>query len=256
MSMKKILFLLILCCSGALLRAQEILPGISVRNANGKIIVSWRNEYQKPVTTINIQRSYDSLNNYSTIGSVLNPQNKENGYADLTAPYNKMYYRVFIAFEGGAYIISTPSRPVKDTGAYTNTAVKYPWQVDPSVDPNITVPPPVIVNPTAPATPNTPVINYPSKWVFTARDNNVVIHLPDVEIRKYSVKFFDESDKLLFELNNLKDDYLIIEKVNFKKSGWYHFELFESGKSVEKNKFFIGKDGKVTNDTPRRTGNR
>jgi len=255
--MKKNLFVFLLfCCTGSLLHAQEILPGISVRNAGGKIIVSWRNEYQKPVTTINIQRSYDSLTNYSTIGSVLNPQNKENGYADLTAPYSKMYYRVFIAFEGGSYIISTPARPVKDTGAYNSTAVKYPWQVDPSIDPNIIVPPSTSANPVNPATPNTPVITYPSKWVFTARDNNVVIYLPDVETKKYSVKFFDELDKPLFELNNLKDDYLIIEKVNFKKSGWYHFEVLESGKSVEKNKFYIGKDGKVTNDTPKKIGNK
>lgn len=262
--MKKIIFLLLLSCfAPRLLRAQEILPGISVRNASGKIIVSWRNEYQKPISTINIQRSYDSLANYTTIGSVLNPQNKENGYSDLTAPYSKMYYRVFIAFEGGAYIISTPARPVKDTGAYTVTTIKYPWQVDPTVDPTINVPPPpvIIVNPPTPTpgippTPTVPVIPFPSKWVFTARDNNVVIHLPDVEIKKYSVKFFDEQDKPLFELNNLKDDYLIIEKVNFKKSGWYHFELFESGKSVEKNRFYIGKDGKITNDTPKKTGNK
>ena len=251
--MKRIFFLLLLLSgAGKLLQAQEILPGISVRNSAGKIIVSWRNEYQKPISTINIQRSYDSLKNFSTIGSVLTPQNKENGYADLTAPYGKMYYRVFIAFEGGSYIISTPTRPTKDTGALTTSAVKYPWQVDPSIDPNINVPP----SPTSPTTPNTPGIPYPSKWVFTARDNNVVIHLPDVEAKRYSVKFFDELDNQLFELNNLKDDYLIIEKVNFKKSGWYHFELFESGRSVEKNRFFIGKDGRVTNDTPKKIGNR
>jgi hypothetical protein len=235
-----------------LLRAQEILPGISVRNSSGKIIVSWRNEYQKPVSNISIQRSYDSLNNYTTIGSVLNPQNKENGYADLSAPYNKMYYRVFIAFEGGSYIISAPARPVKDTGVFVNTEVKYPWQVDPNADPNINIPPstpsPGNTLPDAPA--------YPSRWVFTARDNNVVIHLPDVEIKKYSVKFFDELDNELFELKNIKDDYLIIEKVNFKKSGWYHFELSESGRPVEKNRFFIAKDGKVTNDTQRKPGNR
>ena len=236
---------------GHSLQAQEILPGITVRNSGGKIIVSWRNEYQKPVSNISIQRSYDSLNNFTTIGSVLNPQNKENGYADLTPPYNKMYYRLFIAFEGGSYIISTPARPTKDTGAMVSSAVRYPWQVDPSADPNIQVPPPP-----SPNLPNAPVIPYPSRWVFTARDNNVVIHLPDVETKKYSVKFFDELDKQIFELTNLKDDYLIIEKVNFKKSGWYHFELFENGLSVEKNRFYIAKDGRVTNDTPRKTGNK
>jgi hypothetical protein len=44
----------------------------------------------------------------------LNPLNKENGYPDLNPPYNKMYYRVSISFEGGAYIIGPSTRPVKE----------------------------------------------------------------------------------------------------------------------------------------------
>jgi hypothetical protein len=238
------ILLLIILAFGFTAKAQEILPGISVRNNNGKIIVSWKNEYQQNVTTINIQRSYDSLNNYSTIGSVLNPLNKENGYADLTAPYNKMYYRVFIAFEGGSYLLSKPVRPVKDTASFTQNKVLYPWQVNPGADPSIQVP---------------PVTNgfIASKTVFTARDNNVVIHLADVESKKYTVKFFDELDNLLFELPQVKEDYLIVDKVNFKRSGWFYFEVFENGKSIEKSKFFIAKDGKITNDIPKKTtGNR
>ena len=163
---KLILFLLIAFNSIASLYAQEILPGISVININGKIIVSWKNEYQQPVANINIQRSYDSLKNYTTIGTVLNPQNKENGYADANAPYNKMYYRVFIAFDGGSYLISQPVRPSKDTGTLATSSVRFPWQTDPSTDPNIQVPAPGTVN---------AEISFPSKWVFTAKDNNVVL---------------------------------------------------------------------------------
>jgi hypothetical protein len=60
----------------------------------------------------------------------------------------------------------------------------------------------------------------------------------------------------LFELTNLKEEYLIIEKVNFIRSGWYRFELFESGQLVEKNKFFIPKDGKITNGPEKKQPNR
>ena len=76
------LFILFFNLLAVSLTAQDTLPRISVRNLNGQIIVSWINNYKVPVTTINVQRSYDSLKNYTTIGSVLSPQNFENGYAD------------------------------------------------------------------------------------------------------------------------------------------------------------------------------
>ena len=218
--------------------SQATLPSISVTNYNGKIIINWKNNYTLPIANLSIQRSYDSLKNYSTIGSVLNPQNIENGYADNNAPYNKMYYRVFIAFEGGSYIISKVARPVKttDSNADSANAIRYPWLVDPRTDPTLQTPP-VVKNNTY----------TPSVKIYTARDNNVVIHLPDAAVKNYTAVFFNDLNKKLFELSNLKEEYLIIEKVNFGNAGWFSFELYESGRLVEKNKFLIPKDGKITN---------
>jgi hypothetical protein len=159
-----------------------------------------------------------------------------------------MYYRVFIAFEGGSYIISTPVRPTKDTGS-TGSSVRYPWQLDPNNDPRLQVPP-------ADNHPDNPALNFPSKWVYTARDNNVIIHLPEAASKKYTANFLDESGKTIFELTNLKEEYLIIEKVNFARSGWYNFELYDNGKLVEKNRFFIPKDGKVTNEPVKKITNK
>jgi hypothetical protein len=238
--------------------AQQILPGIRVMNYSDKIIIDWKNEYQLPVSNINIQRSYDSLKNFTTIGTVLNPQNKENGYSDNEPPYNKMYYRVFIAFEGGSYIISPSVRPVKlppviisDTLITGDTTITkdqplLPWQVDPRADTAFQAPPPVKNE-----------IAYPSLRIFTAKDNNVIIHLPDALLKKYEVKFFDHLEKELFQLSSLTDEYLIIEKVNFRHSGWFYFEIYEDGKLIEKNKFFVPKDGKINNGDPvRKAGSR
>lgn len=210
---------------------QKALPSISVKNINNKIIISWINEYNKPITTLNIQRSYDSLRNYKTAGSVLSPQSRENGYADISAPYNKMYYRIFVAFEGGSYAYSKIMRPVKDTSKYViNAEDQFPW-LNAVNDSSLIEPP---IKTTTPA--------YPSSNIFTSKDNNVVIHLYNATTRKYTVKFFDETDKLLFELKKIKEDYLIIEKVNFVRTGWYHFEIYEEGELMEKNKFQILKD--------------
>jgi hypothetical protein len=251
-----------------------VLPGITVKDFNGKIIVSWQNAYNVPVTNISIQRSYDSTKNFSTIGTVLNPQNLENGFADDKPPYSKMYYRVFISFEGGSYLFSSIVRPVKvppvkkdtpvvnvdttavDPGDITVNKTKdstgkivtnpdnnpnlprFPWHASPLTD---------SIGKTLPK--NDPdLITYPSQRIYTGRENNVVIHLRDAVSKKYSVKFFDENNNFLFELTKLKEEYLIVEKVNFVHSGWFHFELFENGKLIEKNKFLIGKDGKTGNN--------
>jgi len=259
--MRKASFLLIVLFNllAVRLTAQDTLPRITVKNLNGQIVISWLNNYKVPVTTINIQRSYDSLRNFSTIGSVLNPQNIENGYADSKPPYNKMYYRVFVSFDGGTYLFSKPARPVKekpaaiadvnDTGSAPDTS--FPFLVkgrdrsavqtitdqknkDPNIWPKTQLP--TINNPE--------IITYPSRRIFSAKDNNVIIYLPDAETKKYTVKFFEDNDVPLFELNKLHEPYLIIEKVNFVHAGWFHFEIYENGKLIEKNKLFISKDGK------------
>ncbi|MEO7445664.1 MAG: hypothetical protein ABIT96_11495 [Ferruginibacter sp.] len=225
---------------------QDVLPSITVYNINNKIIISWRNEFTRPVTTINIQRSYDSSKNYTTIGSVLNPQNKENGYADLTAPYNRMYYRVFISFEGGSYILSPAEKPVKFVPGLLS-ADDSTRAVDPLLDSLLQAPPP-----SAPGGGT----NYPSHRVFTGRDNNVIINLNDYDSKKYSIKFFDENNHLVFELQKLREDFLIVDKVNFMRSGWYNFELYQNGTLLDKNRFYITRDVRGGPEPMKRVGNR
>ncbi len=226
-------FLVFISTSFNAIAQQKPLPAIMVKNINNKIIVSWINEFTKPITTLNIQRSYDSLKNYKTAGSVLSPQSRENGYADVNAPYNKMYYRIFVAFEGGSYAYSNVMRPIKDTTKYNNGADdKSPWMAGSGRDSGFIQPP------------SKPTITYPSSFIFTAKDNNVIIHLNETATRKYSVKFFDDTEKFLFEIKRIKEDYLIIEKVNFVHTGWFNFEIYEDGELLEKNKFQITKEVK------------
>jgi hypothetical protein len=268
--MKKYLFnFLLTILASAVSYAQETLPSITVKNINERIIVSWRNEYKIPVATINIQRSFDSLKNYKTIGSVLNPMNVENGYADANPPYNKMYYRVFIGFEGGTYLISSAFRPVKEdqNGGYV-PIVRYSWQLGSDTAKEFTLPAPGSISPVTgvrpsvqsppavvPAPAKEAAIPYPSQRIFTARDNNVVIYLPDAKSKKYNAIFFDDANNQLFELTKLEDEYLIIEKVNFVHAGWFYFELYENQKLLEKNKFYVAKDEKKP-DSNKRQGNK
>jgi hypothetical protein len=85
----------------------------------------------------------------------------------------------------------------------------------------------------------------PSKYVYTTeRDGNVAISLPEAKTTHYSIKFFeDDTDKtFLFDVKQVKETYLVVDKTNFMHAGWFRFELYEDGKLKETHKFFIPKD--------------
>ena len=85
--------------------AQDTLPKVSVTQISNKVLISWTNPYTS-LTTINIQRSYDSLKNFTTIGSVMNINAKSNGFVDAKEFLPPQYYRLFVSFEGGTYIFT------------------------------------------------------------------------------------------------------------------------------------------------------
>ena len=212
-----LVFLLMLLLSGAKVFSQDTLPKLSVVNINNHIVISWSNPYTS-LTTINIQRSPDSLKNFISIGTVLDVKNKTNGFVDAKPLSGRQYYRLFLSFEGGMYIFTNSERPTLDTSKiipkeYRQSAVNT-WFV-------------------------------PSKFIYTGRDNNVIISLPLAGKKKYLVKFFEENGNPVFEISKLSESYLTVDKVNFIHAGFFNFEIYEEGILLERHKFYIPKDGKV-----------
>ena len=73
-----LLLLVLLMANSA--AGQDTLPRFSaVIKANGKIVLSWHNSYPV-VNQISIQRSKDSLKNFTTILTVPDPTIPENGF--------------------------------------------------------------------------------------------------------------------------------------------------------------------------------
>ena len=216
-----IIFLILLICNNYELFAQDTLPKLSVSNISNNILVSWTNPFTY-LTSINIQRSFDSTRNFTTIGSILDVKNKQNGFVDAKPKSTNMFYRVFISFEGGTYMFTRSYRPVKDT-LKTMLDIKTFKQAE--------------------------VITWfvPSSRIYTGKDNNVIISLPDADKKNYALKFFEENGTLVFEILKIKEPFLTLEKVNFLHAGMFNFELFEEGKLVEKHKFYIPKEGKINN---------
>lgn len=79
----------------------------------------------------------------------------------------------------------------------------------------------------------------PSGFIFTNSEGNLVIALPDVQKKKFSLHVYSKEGTPIFEMKNIKEPLLQIDKSNFYKSGWFKYELFEAGKLREKNRFYI-----------------
>ncbi|MEO8823998.1 MAG: hypothetical protein ABI366_10545 [Ginsengibacter sp.] len=202
--------------------AQDTLPKISVTQLGTKVLVSWNNPFTN-VANINVQRSSDSLKNFTTIGSLLDVSPGINGFADPKEFIpSDQYYRLFISFHGGSYIFTKSHRPGKDTLSQVPPIEKPPAVEKPRNDRNHFI---------------------PSPHVFMGRDNNVIISLPDAAHKRYSIRFYRDDGSFLFEISKIKENYLTLDKANFLRAGLFIFELYDNKIIIERHNFYIPRDG-------------
>jgi hypothetical protein len=307
--MHKTAGLLILCLLlTIMLPGQDTLPRFSAAaRGPGKILISWHNKYRE-VSQISIQRSADSLKNFTTLLTVPDPRLPENGAMDNKAEHPNFFYRLFIVLGNGNYIFTPSHRPrsrSEETAPATVLKEKEKVEeVDESVAraANTRL---LVVSPATRSTVRTPAtihglpeltlantvfvrkgdsllgqltgsrveifrdsllrktkdtlifidgdtllikpfiakdVYRASQYIYTGKYGNIQVSLPEAAQRHYAVKFFDDADKLLFELSEIKDPRLTLDKTNFRHSGWFHFELYDGDQLKEKNKFFIPKE--------------
>ncbi|HEX4374782.1 MAG TPA: hypothetical protein VHZ50_15870 [Puia sp.] len=300
--MRSRLALLIFCLSSsAIVFAQDTLPKFSAAlKNNGKVLISWRNNFQS-VSQISIQRSSDSLKNFTTFLTVPDPSVPQNGFVDPKAD-GRMYYRLFIVLGNGSYLFSKSKHPSSGVTAVVNEnenpenkEIKFRNEDQRVVyqknNKNEEFLSPAKINPATGIEIETTIfikrndsligqfsgkmlnrfrdsvlkktkdtlafigtdtvlirsfvpkeVYKISNYVFTTKDGNIDISLPDATTKKYSVKFLELDSSPVFDIKEIKDVLLIVDKTNFVHSGWFRFELFEDGKLKEKNRFFIPKD--------------
>jgi len=290
----------------AVLRAQDTLPRFTaIVRGPGKILISWHNKYPV-VSQISIQRSSDSLKNFTTLLTVPDPKLPENGAVDSKADHPNYYYRLFVVLDNGQYLFTNSQRP--HSNIHESPAVVAADKVD---EPAPGVPADNRLLYMAPADDRTKTrIKSPvairrlpelsmsnilfvrkgdtllgqlsgsriqafrdsilrrtkdtlvfvdgdtmlirpfvakevykvSPFVYTGKYGNIHVMLPQPAGKHFAVKFFDENRRLLFELSEIRDPALIVDKTNFQHSGWFYFELYDGDQLKEKNKFFIPKE--------------
>jgi hypothetical protein len=237
---KQLLFLLLPFITAKILLAQDTLPNFSITDAgNNRVIISWTNKFTE-IKQISIQRSFDSLSKYKTILTVPDPTTLQNGFVDTKAPSDRMFYRLYILLDKGAFLFSPAKRPGNDSLRKierNNTGITGIGKV---INNDLTIDS-IKVNPFSVPAKNKPTGWAPSPFVYTYKDGYVRISLPEND-KKYGIKFFDAENVFLFELKEIPERTFRIDKTNFYHSGWFNFELYQDGKLVEKNKFFLQKD--------------
>jgi hypothetical protein len=253
-----------------------------VNRGRERIIISWTNPYGAQIKQLSVQRSFDSLKNFKTILTLPDPTVPQNGYVDTKATNDHMYYRLYILLDSGRYSFSRSRRPVTDnsiavvtqpTGAQSRGVIPleniskagehidriiYVKKQDTLIGGipesnlkrfrdsiNFTTKDTIYMR-----SADTILVRVfipkelyrPSRFVFTEKDGNIRIALPDAHKRKYSLKFFEEDLTEAFEVKQINETVLFLDKSNFHHSGWFSFELYEDGKLKERHKLFVPKD--------------
>jgi hypothetical protein len=253
--------------------AQSALPDFNATIRAGKVIISWYNGLDS-VIQISIQRSPDSLKGFKTIITLPDPTAVTNGYLDNKAPNTTQFYKLYVQQSRGRYFVTKAFKPVLDTARIVKTApvsdpVKSPAarpsrppaqgnapglsSTDSNTSGNMKL---AAANPTGfrlingknvvdsarVGVPDLSNAFTPSVFVYTNKEGNVVIALPESRSSVFSIKFYRDSGEPVFTLNKIKEPLLTLDKSNFFHSGWFRFELYENDRLREKYKFYLPKE--------------
>ena len=217
-------------------QGQDTLPDFTVKNRFGKVIVSWTNPYDSTVQ-ISVQRSADSLKGFKTILTIPDPKAITNGFLDAKAPNTTQYYKLYVQQPGGKFFFTKSRKPVVDS----SKTVKYELASNKPTGIKFLNGVPQTDSAKA-KVPDLKNVFTPSIFVYTNPDGNVVIALPEQKIKAYSLKFYLPDGTQIFQMSQVKETLLTLDKSNFHRSGWFNFELYENNILKEKSKLFIPKD--------------
>ncbi|WPV69841.1 hypothetical protein [Chitinophaga sp. LS1] len=205
----------------------------------------------RDVKSIGVQRSLDSVLNFNTIGYIANPGDIRCAYDDGKPLPGSNYYRMLIIFNNGRYfftkvVLAVPDSTIDDREKLTAADVKAAIAAAKAAGvATSAAPPPVVTDKGAApvkekeAPKEEKIVWHPSNYIYTTADGNVNIKLPEAPNKRYVIKFFEPDGSFLFDIKEVKEPFLILEKAIFLHAGWFNFEIVEDGKVLEKWNVFI-----------------
>lgn len=217
--------------STAEVKAQSTLPDIDIFSQKGVNVINWICPYDG-IKSIAVQRSSDSVYNFSTIGYVKNLTKGAQAFVDGHPTPGKNYYRLYIAFSSDLTWYSNRVRIIVDSNQLIQQAVMPP---NDSLQKMVNT---LSLGNNPSNVTSIPEYNYVrSQYVFTNPfTGHINIELPDTYDKQaiYSLKFYNDKNRMVLAIDKMSEPSLVLDKRNFQKKGIYKFELTKNRTLIEK----------------------
>ena len=212
-------------------QAQPVLPDVLAVTQKGLNVLSWTNQYDG-IKSIAVQRSNDSVYNYTTIGYVKNLKKGVQGFVDGHPNPGVNWYRLYIAFNSDLTWNSNRVKIFVDSAQLMQQRVLPPNDSLQKIVSSLS-----LGTGTAPDPSEINAYTYiRSQYVFTNPfTGHINVEMPDSTDKKssYSLIFFDTKNRQVLEVPKLVEHSVIIDKRNFQRKGIYKFEMKKNKDVIE-----------------------
>ncbi len=223
------------------INAQPLLPDIAGTTEKGVNVISWSCQYDG-IKSIAVQRSADSAYNYITAGYVKNLKKGIQAFVDGHPAPGNNWYRLYIVFNSDlTWYSNRINLPVDSNELLKQQAVLPPndslQKIIASTSGNDSLQKlvrKIAIKITTDETEINPLTYIKSQYIFTnPLTGHVNMELPEVTKHKYSVRFYNQKEKLILEVPRIAESPVIIDKRNFQQKGLFKFILKRDNSQLE-----------------------
>lgn len=198
------------------------LPNVAIAQNKNTVELKWFCQYEG-VHAISVERSLDSGENYQRIGEPNTINKGEQVFTDTHPVCGSNWYRIQLEFNSGLLWNSHIAKIHMDSNQYyfnqiqkangnTSLAVASDTNID-----------------------NIDAYSYfKSLYINTIpASGHVLVTIQDGDIHNYTIKFLDQNEHFLFQVDGIREKSYSIDKRNFPHKGVYKFQLYKNKEVLE-----------------------
>ena len=198
------------------------LPNVAIAQNKNTVELKWFCQYEG-VHAISVERSLDSGENYERIGEPNTIVKGEQIFTDTHPVCGSNWYRVQLEFNSGLLWNSHISKIYMDSSQYFFNKVGKANSIT-----NLTVVSDTNIE-------NIDAYSYfKSLYINTIpASGHVLVTIQDGDIHNYTIKFLDQNEHFLFQVDGIREKSYSIDKRNFPHKGVYKFQLYKNKEVLE-----------------------